>query len=100
MKYASEVIGLLAAHPSRKFRMANVVNHIDRNAQGAARLRIRVGALRVLRALEEHGKIEVCEPESRGGTALYQWKSDTSAWRDQFKSDTGTDTLSARTVAP
>lgn len=100
MKYASEVIDLLAAYPTTKFRMAHVVNHIDRKAQGSARLRIRVGALRALKALEEHGQVYIWESDVRGGCALYQWKSDTSSSFRISQSDTGTDTLLPRTVAP
>lgn len=99
MKYASEVISLLASYPNTKFRMVHVVNHIDRKAKGGARLRIRVGALRALKALEEHGQVQICGPDARGGCALYQWKSDTSSSFTITKSDTGTDTLSPRAVA-
>ena len=99
MKYAKEVINLLAAHPSRAFRMAHVVNHIDRNAQGTARLRIRVGALRVLKALSESGQVKIAEPEARGGSALYQWQSDTCTSGKFPKSDRGSDTLGAGRIA-
>lgn len=99
MKYVSEVIDLLAAYPNIKFRMAHVVNHIDRKAQGGARLRIRVGALRALKALEEYGQVQIWEPSIRGGRGLYQWKSDTSSSSNITKSGTGTDTLSPRTDA-
>lgn len=100
MKYAAEVIDLLAAYPERSFRMAHVVNHIDRRADSGARLRIRVGALRVLKALAESGQVIIHEPDCRGGITLYQWRSDTSTFCESPKSDTGFDTLTGSRIAP
>lgn len=98
MKYAKEVIDLLGAYPLRRFRMAHVINNIDRTAQGTARLRIRVGALRVLKALSESGQVKIYEPDVRGGSALYQWQSDTSTFSNLPKSDRGSDTLGASRI--
>lgn len=100
MKYAKEVIDLLAAYPRTRFKMTHIVNHIDRKACGSARLRIRVGALRALKVLQEHGQVTVWEPTARGGSAEYQWKSDTSSLGNLMKSDTETDTLAAGQLRP
>ena len=97
-KYAKEVIDLMAAYPGRQFRMAHMINHIDRGAQGPARLRIRVGTLRVLKALSDNGQVVIVEPETRGGSALYQWQSDTSTFRNLPQSDRGSDTLGASRI--
>ena len=74
MKYAKEVIDLLAAYPGREFRMIQIVRHIDLGATGSARQRVRNGVLRVLQSLEEHGQIECTPAEKRGGYSTYAWK--------------------------
>lgn len=74
MKYASEVMDLMAPYPGIQFRMAQIVRSIDPQAEGPVRQRIRNGVLRVLESLEEHNQIEVTPAEGRGGFATYAWK--------------------------
>lgn len=71
MKYASQVIDLLSAHPEREFKMGEIV--------GAAvppdvltpktRLTVRIGIHRVLEYLAEMGSVAV----HRGPRNRYQW---------------------------
>ncbi|MDF3850691.1 hypothetical protein [Achromobacter denitrificans] len=80
MKFAKEVIGLMAAYPGRDFKMAELV----RIATGARtltvkeRTSVRQGVLRAVNALIEHG--QVLRRPSRPGVrnaAVYRWKSAT-----------------------
>ena len=74
MKYAKEVIELLAAYPGKEFRMAQIVRHVSRGVALSTRRRqaIRVGVKRVLYQLEEMGQIEqVKEGET---SSYYKWK--------------------------
>lgn len=75
MKYANEVINLLGAYPGRFFKMRQIINHIDPNAKGKARLRVRVGVSRVLQELESSGFIRVKAAEARGASGEYKWKN-------------------------
>lgn len=74
MKYAHEVIELLAPYPGRQFRMAEIVRYVAPQAAGADRQRVRNGVLRVLESLEEHGSVEITPAASRGGFATYAWQ--------------------------
>lgn len=74
MKYASEVIDLLAAYPGKHFRMAEIVRYVDPAAGGAHRQRLRNGIHRVIQALEEHGQVERRSAQRRGGFDTYAWK--------------------------
>lgn len=74
MKYASEVIRLMGAHPGRHFRMAEIVRYVEPQATGSGRQRIRNGVLRVLESLEESGCVEIEPAASRGGYANYVWR--------------------------
>lgn len=75
MKYAKEVIELLAAYPGKEFRMAQIVRHVTRamSLNETARNAVRQGVLRVLASLEESGQInkEVEAPNS----VYYSWCS-------------------------
>lgn len=73
MKYASEVIGLLGAHPGRQFRMAHIVRHVTQaKAIGESqRGAVREGVRQVLVELIRAGQVEV---EKTGRTsATYAW---------------------------
>ncbi len=58
MKYAAEIIGLLAAHPGRQFRVVQIRRFIqaslpiDRNQDA-----VRIGVYRVLKQLVEAGAV-------------------------------------------
>lgn len=73
MKYASEVIGLLGAHPGRQFRMAQIIRHVTQaKAIGESqRGAVREGVRQVLVELSKSGQVQV---EKLGATsATYTW---------------------------
>ena len=77
MKYAKEVIDLLAAYPGREFRMIQIVRHVadGRTASTVEWERIRKGVRRVLVSLQESGQVQFHSPRERTGTyILYRWK--------------------------
>lgn len=74
MKYAHEVIDLLAAHPGRSFRMAQIVRHVAPGADLESLSRVRRGVQRVMRSLEEHDQVGIIPAAEQGGFALYFWK--------------------------
>ncbi len=74
MKYAHEVMDLLAPYPGRQFRMAEIVRYVAPRATGADRQRVRNGVLRVLESLCEHGSVEIEPAACRGGFATYAWR--------------------------
>jgi len=74
VKYADEVISLMAPYPGRHFTMAEIVRYVAPSARDADRQRVRNGVLRVLEALTENGSV-VRDPAScRGGFATYAWR--------------------------
>lgn len=79
MKYAKEVIDLLGAHPGRRFKMRQVLNHVAPRATPNQLPAIRVGVWRALCALEESGQVCIDRPEGRNGSyAEYWWQTITS----------------------
>lgn len=73
MKYAKEVIDLMAAYPGRDWRMAEIVRYIGGKPED--RHFIRKGVSRVIATLAESGLILVRPPRNgRGGFATYRWK--------------------------
>lgn len=75
MKYAKEVIDLLAAYPGRRFKMRHIVNHVAPRAEGSDRVRVRVGVWRALAALREAGTIGCQEAGCNGAHAEYWWEN-------------------------
>lgn len=75
MRYAAEVIDLLAAYPGRMFRMIEIVRHVAKGRPHCKqqRDRYRQGVLRVLRALSDADSIR-CKPGLRGQPAMYSWR--------------------------
>ena len=73
MKYASEVIDLLAPYPGRKYRMAHIVRHVTRGRtlSTGERHAVREGVKRVLRQLSESGQVQ--QIKSGETFALYAW---------------------------
>lgn len=73
MKYASEVIDLLAAYPGREFRAGDIIRYVETSGcnQRVSRQAIRNGVLRVLGALAESG--QVMQVRRSRTTARYLW---------------------------
>ncbi|WP_143277172.1 hypothetical protein [Bordetella genomosp. 1] len=79
MKYAHEVMDLMAAYPERRFKMRQIINHVAPRADPRQRAIVRTGVWRVLLTLEETGHIASSREEiPNGGHAEYWWKSITS----------------------
>jgi len=75
MKYAREVIDLLAAYPERRFRMRYIVNHVAAGADVRKRATIRKGVHRVLRTLEDSAQVKSTRSETPNGlNCLYWWE--------------------------
>lgn len=74
MKYAREVIGLLGAHPGRRFRMGQIVNHVSRGAalMPSQRNAVRIGVFRVLEQLRESGQVD--QHKEGATSATYSWR--------------------------
>ncbi|VFR31955.1 hypothetical protein ANDO1_3059 [plant metagenome] len=79
MKYATEVIDLLAAYPGRRFRMRHILNHVVPRASAAQVRAARMGVWRVLGALAQSGQVRIDRPDGRNGSyAEYSWQTITS----------------------
>jgi hypothetical protein len=76
MRYAREVIDLMAAYPGRKWRMHELVRHVagGRPPGRLHRNRYRQGISRVLHALAEARAIEY-RWSKRGSPGVYCWGS-------------------------
>lgn len=83
MKYASEVIDLLAAYPGRRFKMRQIINYIGGNADQKRRAVIRTGVWRVLRDLESTGHIQSNRSEVGNGAHADWW------WAQSITSGSG-----------
>lgn len=94
MKYAREVIELLAAYPGREFRMIQIVRHVaaGQPASTGEWERIRKGVRRVLGSLESSGQVSSNTQHDRsGGYSLYCWKPghEVLSSRDRIRDNIG-----------
>jgi len=80
VKYAREVIDLLAAHPNRMFKMRQILNHVVPRADQRQLAVARTGVWRALLALEESGQVVISRPDVNGSHAEYGWKTITSSY--------------------
>jgi len=73
MKYAREVIDLLAAYPDHSFRMNHIVRHVlkDGGQSSGQRHATRVGIRRVIQQLEHSGQI--VKNKNAKNSATYRW---------------------------
>jgi hypothetical protein len=75
VKYAKEVLDLMAAYPGRGFKMREIINYIAPKVVGRERHTVRRGVLRVVDELVEMGSIDRYPPHAvRGESTLYTWK--------------------------
>lgn len=81
MKYAGEVIDLMAAYPERQFKMLELVRHVTRaralTEREKAAVRKAVG--RVLAELDTAGSVAIEKPDVRGRYASYSWRTSTTS---------------------
>lgn len=74
MKFAAEVMTLLAPYPGREFRMRQIVNYVaPKKADERERKRVQMAVYRVLQALAETGSVVIKERSSNGSAATYSW---------------------------
>lgn len=73
MKYAREVIELMAAHPGVEFRMAQIVRYVSGAGDLSSRQRnaVRQGVLRVLTELECYGQVK--KKVEAHNSVYYSW---------------------------
>jgi hypothetical protein len=75
MKYAKELLDLMAAYPGRRFKMREIINYIAPKVVGRERHTVRRGVLRVVDELVDMGSIDRYPPHAvRGESTLYTWK--------------------------
>lgn len=75
MKYAKEVLDLVAAYPGRGFKMREIINYIAPKIAGRERHAVRRGVQRVMDELVQMGSIDRYPPHAvRGESTLYSWK--------------------------
>lgn len=75
MKYAREVIDLMAAYPGRSFRLGDLVRHVShgRRLTQQEKTRIERGVQRAMAALQETGSVIIREPLPGCHGRDYQW---------------------------
>lgn len=74
MKYAREVIDLMASYPGRQFRMCQIVNYVAPGATTKQTAVVKTGVWRVLMALEASGQVYIARSGINGSGADYVWK--------------------------
>lgn len=77
MKYAHEVIELLAAYPGRPFVMRQIVLYASPRAGCQERVAVKKAVQRVLVALAAAGSVQITPPRVFGAQAHYAWKTGT-----------------------
>ncbi|MBB5508140.1 hypothetical protein [Paraburkholderia atlantica] len=105
MKYARELMDLMAAYPGRQFRMLEIVNYIaGRHAEQREKKQVRMGVWRVIQMLEESGHIDVEAQSGRGAAARYAWRTSAhdsaKVLHEKVESTTETATLTPEDVRP
>jgi hypothetical protein len=75
MKYAKEVLDLIAAYPGRGFKMREIVRYVSPQVIGRERHAVRRGVLRVIDELVACGSVDRYPPHAvRGESTMYTWK--------------------------
>lgn len=76
MKYASEIISLMAPYPGRKFKPQEICRYVCPKPKDLKERRaVRIGVYRVLVELKGTGNVLSKPPEAkRGGYAVYWWR--------------------------
>ena len=74
MRYAREVMELMAAYPGRDWKMRQIVRYVETIRNETRREKVRRGVHRVVALLIESGQVERDPPGQYGSYALYRWK--------------------------
>ena len=75
MKFAAEIMALLAPYPGREFRMRQIVNYVaPKKADERERKRVQMAVYRVLHTLADSGHVVIKERSTNGAPATYSWR--------------------------
>ncbi|CAB3638335.1 hypothetical protein LMG26685_01775 [Achromobacter mucicolens] len=76
MKYAHEVMDLMACYPGRSFRLMELVRHVShgRDLSIAEKTRLQRGIQRAMDALKDTGSVLIQEPQQGGHGRTYAWR--------------------------
>ncbi|MEN4918182.1 hypothetical protein ABE485_05885 [Achromobacter spanius] len=76
MKYAHEVMDLMACYPGRSFRLMELVRHVShgRTLAVAEKTRLQRGIQRAMDALQDTGSVVIQEPAQGGHGRTYAWR--------------------------
>lgn len=99
MKYAKEVIDLMACYPGREFRMAEIMRHVGRclSRSTSAREAMRRGVRRVLEHLIESGQVARSEGNTKAVAYFWRAPGQMSQYPANFGQDKG---QYVRAIAP
>lgn len=76
MKFAAEIMALLAPYPGREFRMRQIVNYVaPKKADERERKRVQMAVYRVLHTLADSGHVVIKERSTNGAPATYSWRA-------------------------
>lgn len=75
MRFATEVIDLMAAFPGRNFRMQQLVRYVESRSTGSSSSRpaTKKAVARVVAELQRHGSVVVTPAAKAGSFAEYRW---------------------------
>lgn len=75
MKYAREVIDLMACYPGRQFRLMELVRHVSRgrDLSVAEKTRIQRGLQRAMEAFQDTGSVVIRVPDEGSHGRTYAW---------------------------
>ncbi|MGB3434899.1 hypothetical protein [Achromobacter sp.] len=76
MKYAHEVMDLMACYPGRSFRLMELVRHVShgRPLSLPEKTRMQRGIQRAMDALQDTGSVLIQEPAEGGHGRTYAWR--------------------------
>jgi hypothetical protein len=75
MKFAAEVMALLAPYPGREFRMRQIVNYVaSKKSDERERKRVQMAVYRVLHTLADSGHVVIKGRSTNGAPATYSWR--------------------------
>jgi len=77
VKYAKEVMSLLAAYPGREFRMREIINSIaGAYAEPKIRKQVHIGVWRVLQLLADSKQVIIRKGAGSGAGDKYAWHTE------------------------
>jgi len=75
MKFAREIIELMAPYPGRDFKMREIIRYVAPQALGRERAAVKKSVQRAIAALVDCGSVKRWPPHAvNGASTLYQWR--------------------------